>query len=136
MCFVWLEKVDARAFPPKNFIIVRVDFAIFLSHCSLKMIILVRFPTVINYIFSTNRFITTGDGWSHSRLSETVETQWKLGIIYNSSRIGNEGIKVSMHCFSYKKGKPAGLKTDAFSFTNTKSIYLGLIQADMYWNIK
>ena len=31
-----------------------------------------------------------------------------------------------MHCFSYKKGKPAGLKTDAYSFTSTKSIYLAL----------
>ena len=50
--------------------------------------------------------------------------------------MGNEGAKVSMHCFSYNKGNSAGLKTDAYSFTNTKSIYLGLIQADMYWNIK
>ena len=37
-----------------------------------------------------------------------------------------------MHCFSYKKGKSDGLKTDAQSFTKTKSIYLDLIQADMY----
>ena len=41
-----------------------------------------------------------------------------------------------MHRFSHQKGKSAGLKTDEHSFTNTKSVYLALRQADMYWNIE
>ena len=57
-------------------------------------------------------------------------------MIYNSSRIGKEGIKSLYALFFYKKGKSAGLKTDAHSFTNTRTIYLRLIQADMYWNMK
>ena len=35
----------------KNFISVRVDFAIFISHYSLQMTILVRFPNVIKLQF-------------------------------------------------------------------------------------
>ena len=67
--------------------------------------------------------------------TETVETQWKLGIIYISSRIGKEGIKSVFTVFLIKS-KSAGLKKDVHPFTNAKSIYLGLTQADMYWNIK
>ena len=33
--------------------------------------------------------------------------------------------------FSYKKGKSAKLETNVHSLTNTKLIYLSLIQADM-----
>ena len=93
VCFVWLGKIDARAFFRKTSLACGRILRFLLHTRSLQITVLVKFSTVIKLHFSINRFITTRDRWSHSSLSETVETQWKLGITYNSSRIGKEGIK-------------------------------------------